>query len=149
MKDIDSFLARPLVAHVAAAGPSVRPVWYLWEDGAFWWLTGGWSELPAILKADPRVAIVVDTCDIHTGEVLQVIADGDAEIYQLDPARARRKLRRYLGSDESRWPARFANGTFEDPDTRMIRLEPTELRARTLSYESPLRGTLARLRATP
>jgi hypothetical protein len=39
--DLASFLAQPLVARVAAAGPSVRAVWFLWEEGAFWWLTGG------------------------------------------------------------------------------------------------------------
>lgn len=32
--DIEGFLAEPLVARVAAAGPSVRAVWFLWEDGA-------------------------------------------------------------------------------------------------------------------
>jgi Pyridoxamine 5'-phosphate oxidase len=133
--DLAGFLARPLVARVAATGPSVRAVWFLWEDGAFWWLTGGWSRLPSILKADPRVALVVDSCDLATGEVLQVGAEGEAEIYQLDLGRARRLLERYLGADRSRWPQRFAHGTFDDPATRLIRLEPSRLRARDLSYE--------------
>jgi hypothetical protein len=133
--DLDGLLGQPLVARVAAAGPSVRAVWFLWEDGAFWWLTGGWSRLPSILKAEPRVALVVDTCDVATGEVLEVTATGDAEIYQLDPERACRILQRYLGGDPSRWPQRFKHGTFHDPATRMIRLEPTSLRARDLSYE--------------
>jgi Pyridoxamine 5'-phosphate oxidase len=96
--DLDAFLERPLVAHVAAAGPSVRPVWFLWEDGAFWWLTGGWARLPSILKADPSVALVVDTCDLESGTVHQLTAEGDAEIYQLDAGRARRMLQRYLGA---------------------------------------------------
>jgi hypothetical protein len=43
--DVEAFLAQPLTARVAAAGPTVRPVWFLWEDGAFWWLTGGWARL--------------------------------------------------------------------------------------------------------
>jgi nitroimidazol reductase NimA-like FMN-containing flavoprotein (pyridoxamine 5'-phosphate oxidase superfamily) len=133
--DLDAFLERPLVAHVAAAGPSVRPVWFLWEDGAFWWLTGGWARLPSILKADPSVALVVDTCDLESGTVHQLTAEGDAEIYQLDAGRARRMLQRYLGLDESRWPERFRHGTFDDPATRLIRLEPRRLRARDLSYE--------------
>jgi len=132
--DLDAFLAQPLVARVAARGPSILAVWFLWEDGAFWWLTGGWSRLSATLKADPSVALVVDTCDLATGEVLQLSAEGDAEIYQLDSGRARRLLRRYLGADESRWPERFKSGTFHDPTTRLIRLEPTRVRARDLSY---------------
>jgi len=132
--DLDAFLAQPLVARVAARGPSILAVWFLWEDGAFWWLTGGWSRLSATLKADPSVALVVDTCDLATGEVLQVSAEGEAEIYQLDSGRARRLLRRYLGADDSRWPERFKSGTFHDPTTRLIRLEPTRVRARDLSY---------------
>ena len=132
--DLYGFLAQPLVARVAARGPSVRAVWFLWEDGAFWWLTGGWSSLSATLKADPSVALVIDTCDLATGEVLQLSAEGEAEIYQLDSGRARRLLRRYLGTDESRWPERFKSGTFHDPTTRLIRLEPTRMRARDLSY---------------
>jgi pyridoxamine 5'-phosphate oxidase-like protein len=135
--DLQSFLARPLLGRVAAAGPSVRAVWFLWEDGAFWWLSGGWSRFPSILKADPRVALVVDTCDVESGEVLQVTAEGEAEIYQLDPGRACRILHRYLGADASRWPERFKQGTFHDPATRMIRLEPSCLRARDLSYDVP------------
>jgi hypothetical protein len=138
---LDGFLAQPLVARVAAAGPSVRAVWFPWEDGAFWWLTGNWSRLPAILKADPRVALIVDTCDLATGEVLQVTAAGEAEIYQLDPGRARRILRRYLGTDESRWPERFTMRTLHNPATRMIRVEPSRLRARTLSYGPAKRVT--------
>jgi hypothetical protein len=132
--DLDAFLAQPLVARVVARGPSILAVWFLWEDGAFWWLTGGWSRLSATLKADPSVALVVDTCDLATGEVLELSAEGEAEIYQLDSGRARRLLRRYLGADESRWPERFKSGTFHDPTTRLIRLEPTRVRARDLSY---------------
>lgn len=135
--DLGRFLEQPLTAHVAVAGPSVRPVWFLWEDGAFWWLTGDWPSLTATLKNDPRVALVVDTCHPETGTVLQVSADGDAEIYQLDRERARRLLRRYLGPEEARWPARLVELGFHDPATRLIRLEPARLRARTLSYEAP------------
>lgn len=43
--DVEAFLARPLVAGVAAAGPSIRSVWFLWEDGAFWWITGAYGRL--------------------------------------------------------------------------------------------------------
>jgi nitroimidazol reductase NimA-like FMN-containing flavoprotein (pyridoxamine 5'-phosphate oxidase superfamily) len=135
--DLDAFLARPLVARVAAAGPTVRPVWFLWEDEAFWWLTGGWSQLPAVLAADPGVALVVDTCDLTTGEVLQVTAQGTAEVVPFDPDRARRKLTRYLGADEAVWDERLRAGTFEDPSVRFVRLAPRTLRARDLSFRAP------------
>lgn len=134
--DLDEFLALPLLARVASAGPMVRPVWFLWEQSCFWWLTGDWSRLPAVLARDPRVALVVDVCDLETGRVLQITASGDAAIVPFDPARARRKLARYLGPDESAWDHdRFTIGTFHNESTRFVRLEPRTLRARDLSYE--------------
>jgi nitroimidazol reductase NimA-like FMN-containing flavoprotein (pyridoxamine 5'-phosphate oxidase superfamily) len=132
--DLEAFLARPLVARVATAGPTVRPVWYLWEEQAFWWLTGPWSRLASILRQDPEIAVVVDTCDLRSGEVLQVVARGSAEILPLDEGRARRKLRRYLGPDEAAWNRRFVAGTFGDPSVRLVRVAPRSLRARDLSF---------------
>jgi hypothetical protein len=132
--DVDAFLAAPLVARVAAAGPSVRPVWFLWEDGAFWWLTGSWSRLPGLLADDPRLALVVDTCDLASGRTLQVTARGRAELRPFDADRARRKLRRYLGDDEERWDERFRGGTFDDPTAAFVRLLPDALHARDVSF---------------
>ncbi len=70
--DVDDFLARPLVARVALNGPSgptVRPVWFLFEDGVLWWLTGSYSQVGEWLEADSRVAVVIDECNLETGEV--------------------------------------------------------------------------------
>lgn len=134
--DLDGFLGQPLVARVATigkTGPSVRPVWYLWEGRAFWWLTGGWSGLGQLLERDPRVALVVDTCDLKRGEVLQVTARGRAELHPFEADRARRWGRRYLGPDESDW-RRFQGEVFDDPTSRFVALAPTVLRARDLSY---------------
>ncbi len=134
--DLEGFLALPLVAHVASSGPRVRPVWFVWEEECFWWLTGGWSRLPRILADDPHVAIVIDTCDLATGRVLQVIARGDATVVAFDRDRARRKLARYLGPDEQAWDhERFLVGTFENETTRLVQLPPRTLRARDLSYD--------------
>ncbi len=134
--DVDAFLAAPLVARVAAAGPSVRPVWFLWEEGAFWWLTGGWSRLPGLVADDPRLALVVDTCDLATGRTLQVTARGRAELRPFDADRARRKLRRYLGDEQERWHERFRSGTFDDPTAAFIHLRPDALRARDVSFSA-------------
>jgi hypothetical protein len=68
--DVDECLAQPLVARIATAGPRVRPVWFLWEDRCFWWLTGSWARLADDLARDSHVELVVDTCDLATGEVL-------------------------------------------------------------------------------
>ncbi|MGH8929794.1 MAG: pyridoxamine 5'-phosphate oxidase family protein [Egibacteraceae bacterium] len=152
--DVDEFLALPLVARVAVNGPNgptVRPVWYLYEDGIFWWLTGAYSRLGDWLKADPRASVVVDTCDLATGEVWAVTATGHAIVRPFDPELATRKLTKYLGPDAStasrpgspapaggprvdRWPDRFRQ-VFDDPTSNLISLRPTRpLRLRDLSY---------------
>ncbi|MDP8927955.1 MAG: pyridoxamine 5'-phosphate oxidase family protein [Actinomycetota bacterium] len=131
--DLDAFLAKPLVARIATQGPTIRPVWFLWEEGGFWWITGTWSRLPDRLRHDPSVALVVDTCDLASGEVLEVFAKGRAEILPYHRERAGRLLRRYLGNDENSWDPRFFLDTI-DPATRFVRLRPTWLRTRDLSY---------------
>ncbi len=136
--DVDAFLAQPLVARVATTGPAVRPVWFLWEDGAFWWLTGSWSRLADQLRTEPAVALVVDTCDLTTGQVRQVQARGDAEVLPFDTDRARRTLSRYLGDDPARWDqGRFAistSGMAGSGEPAFVRLAPERLTARDLSF---------------
>jgi hypothetical protein len=135
--DVDEFLSRPLTARVATNGPTVRPTWFLWEDDAFWILTGTWARLPDRVRADPAVALVVDDCDLATGMVRQVIARGRAELLPFDVPRGRRKLTRYLGVDEAHWDGRFRRYLYDDPagkGTTWLRLRPAVLAARDLSY---------------
>ena len=54
--DIDAFLSQPLTARIATNGPTVRPTWFLWEDQAFWILTGPWARLPRLVHAPWHVA---------------------------------------------------------------------------------------------
>ncbi|WP_103504048.1 pyridoxamine 5'-phosphate oxidase family protein, partial [Streptomyces sp. SM14] len=135
--DVDQFLARPLTARIATDGPTVRPVWFLWEDGAFWVLTGPWTRLYQRVRENPRLALVVDDCDVRTGEVRQVIARGDAELLPFDIPRGRRKLTRYLGPDESGWDQRFRlylhEGRGGEPAS-WLRLAPARMRVADLSY---------------
>jgi nitroimidazol reductase NimA-like FMN-containing flavoprotein (pyridoxamine 5'-phosphate oxidase superfamily) len=137
--DLVEFLGQPLVARLAVRGtegqPTVRPVWFLYEDGCFWWLTGSsYSRLGSLLDADSRVSLVVDTCDLATGQVLAVTASGQAAVRPFDAARTLRKLTKYLGPDRDRWPDRF-QGTFTDPTTRLVELRPDRaLTLRDLSF---------------
>lgn len=115
----------------------MRPVWFLWEEGAFLILTGPWTKLFQRVEADPNLALVVDVCDITAGLVRLVTARGRAELVPYDVPRARRKLVRYLGSDETRWDPRFVDNLRDDtvqPGTARVRLVPTSLTARDLSY---------------
>lgn len=135
--DIDAFLAQPLTARIATNGPTVRPTWFLWEEQAFWILTGPWARLPGLIRADPAIALVVDECNLATGLVKQVIARGQAEILPFDVPRGRRKLTRYLGPDQARWDQRFLRYLRDDPaenGTAWLRLRPDSLVAKDLSY---------------
>jgi hypothetical protein len=135
--DVNVFLAQPLTARVATNGPTVRPTWFLWEEQAFWILTGPWATLPRLVQADPAIALVIDECDLATGLVRQVIARGHAEILPFDIPRGRRKLTRYLGDDPARWDQRFRCYLLDNPadkGTAWLRLRPRSLTAKDLSY---------------
>lgn len=133
--DVDAFLALPLTARIATNGPTVRPVWFLWEDNAFWTITGPWAALPRRVRSDPSVAIVVDRCDLATGMVRQVIAQGRAALVPFDVPRGRRKLARYLGEDETRWDERFRRYLHDNPaGIAWLRLQPDAVIAKDLSY---------------
>lgn len=122
---------------MATAGPTVRPTWFLWEEGAFWILTGPWARLLSRVRTDPVIALVVDVCDVGTGLVRQVIARGQAEILPFDVPRGRRKLSRYLGADDAKWDNRFRHYLLDDPaeqGTVWLRLRPDSLVAKDLSY---------------
>jgi hypothetical protein len=135
--EVDAFLARPLTARLATTGPKVRPVWYLWEEERFWVLTGPWNKIADDVEADPRVALVVDTCDLTAGECLQVLARGTGVFRPYDPERGLRKLSRYLGPDPAAWDARFRGYLQDQPATRWLEIVPTLLIAKDLSFSPP------------
>jgi len=134
--DIDGFLARPLIARVATPGPTLRPVWYLWEDGSFWWLSDTGNYLLGAVEAGEPLVVLVDACDLETGEVIAVTARGEAEVLPLDVELATRKLRRYLGDDATKWDPRFAVALEDLPTTRLVRLTPTKITAKDMSYDT-------------
>ncbi|GAA5143236.1 pyridoxamine 5'-phosphate oxidase family protein [Pseudonocardia adelaidensis] len=111
---------------------------FLWEGGAFWILTGPWARLRDHVQADPQLAVVVDTCDLTSGLVQQVIVRGRGEIVEFDVPRGRRNLVRYLGSDVERWDPRFRAYLLDDPHdrgTEWVRMRPDRMTVSDLSYE--------------
>ena len=135
--DIDAFLAQPLVARVATNGPTVRPVWFLWEEEAFWLLSGPWTKLLGRVRWDPALAIVVDICDVTTGLTRQVIARGKAEILPFDVPRGHRMLSRYLGDDVDRWDPNFQRYLLDTQRNPVwLKVQPTSLSANDLSYSA-------------
>ena len=131
--DIGKFLQRPLVARVATNGPTLRPIWYLYEDSTFYWLTDTANFLHRAVMARERLVLVVDECDIQTGEVIHVRARGLGEIIPVDRDRAMRKFARYLGADQSRWDPRFVP-SLDLPSTRMCRFAPESIEAADVSF---------------
>jgi pyridoxamine 5'-phosphate oxidase-like protein len=135
--DLDEFLARPLLAHLATAsdkGPCESPVWFLWEDGAIWILASGKTDtFPARLERDPRCAIGIVDFDLTTGLVQHVGFRGRAAVEGLDMQREKRLLARYLGADEAQWDSRFRE-SLGDPESVFVRFEPETAVARDVSY---------------
>ncbi len=138
MFGVDEFLAGPLTARVATEGQTVRPTWFLWEEGAFWILTGPWARLAGIVRTSPEIAMVVDVGELETGLVRQVIAQGEAELLPFDVPRGHRLLSRYLGRDQTKWDARFRRYLHDDPEVKgtvWLRLVPRRLVADDLGYQ--------------
>lgn len=139
--DINTFLQRPLVARIATNGPTLRPVWYLYDAPFFYWLTDTANFLHRAVIAGERLVLVVDVCDIATGEVVHVRARGFAEIIPVDRERAMRKFARYLGVDQSAWDPRFLP-SLDLASTRMCRFSPASMDAADVSFvpQAPLTG---------
>lgn len=131
--DIADFLQRPLVARVATNGPTLRPVWYLYEEPTFYWLTDTANYLHRAILAGEPLVLVVDECDVRTGEVVHVRARGIAQIIPVDRARALRKFARYLGADQSLWDPRFVP-SLDLLSTRMCRFTPDSIEAADVSF---------------
>ena len=132
---IEAFLARPLTAHLATHGPRVRPVWFLWEDQAFWILTGPWSTVLRDVDRDPHVALAVDAIDLTTGETKQIAVTGTAEILPWEADRGWRMLRRYIGDDAGLWDDRFQRYMRGEDGSVWLRLSVERPRLVDLSYE--------------
>ena len=134
--DIDTFLQRPLFAHLATTcdeGARESPVWYLWEDGSMWLVGNDRDTFPRRLRRDPRCAVGVVDFDLQRGLLQHVGVRGITTVDALDRSRLGRLLRRYLGDDEAMWNSRFRESII-DRLSLMIRIDPTSIVARDQSY---------------
>lgn len=134
--DVDAFLQRPLMAHLATSspeGPRDSPLWFLWEDGAVWLVGNRRDSFPRRIAADARCAVGVVDLDLPSGRLQHVGMRGTAEVVALDPARLHRFLARYLGDDEATWDRAFREQVVDHLDL-VVRFVPTSVVARDLSY---------------
>lgn len=136
--DVEAFLAEPITARLATNGPTVRPIWYQWEDGCFWLLSGPWARLYHRVREDPMAALVVDVAEVDTGRFQQVIAHGSVEFVPWDIPRGRRMLVRYQGPDLSTWPRQPDRTRYlrepGPPGVTWLRLRPDRMRAYDYSW---------------
>ena len=137
--DLDAVLAEPHPVFVATNGPTIRPLWYQWEDGCFWMISGPWAKLYARIQKDPKLALLVDIEERDRGRIYQIMAQGNAEITPYDIPRARRMLHRYLGPDEARWssaPDDYPGYLREPgpPGAVWLKIKPTTLKTFNFSY---------------
>ncbi|MDZ7849576.1 MAG: pyridoxamine 5'-phosphate oxidase family protein [Halodesulfurarchaeum sp.] len=136
---LDEFLARPLFCFFAQesnGGPRVSPLWFLWEAGAIWnvaRLDG--RSYPERVKQYPQTALAVVDFNPATGRVEHVGMRGKATLEPYDTTRAERLFQKYLGDQQSEWPAMFVE--FDTDDYRLLRFEPETVVARDQSYPAP------------
>jgi nitroimidazol reductase NimA-like FMN-containing flavoprotein (pyridoxamine 5'-phosphate oxidase superfamily) len=137
--DLDAFLEEPLTVRVATNGPTIRPLWYHWEDGCFWIINGPWAKLYERVLKDPMLALLLDVDERDRGRIYQVMVRGKAEVTPYDIPRARRMLHRYLGPDEASWstaPDDYPGYLREPgpPGAVWLKIKPTTLKTFNFSY---------------
>ena len=134
---LGEILARPLFAHLATAsddGPRESPVWFLWEDGALWFIGNYKTDsFPKRIEREPRCAVGVVHFEVSTGLVQHVGFRGRARLEAHDAGRMKRLLSRYMGEAEH-WDSRFVE-ILDDAVYIFVRFEPETAVVRDQSYE--------------
>lgn len=124
-KELEAFLAEVRLAHFATVdgqGRSrVRPVWFLWENGAFWfttrirrrhtgrdWVDGGDVSVSIASDDEPYRAVIA------AGRP-KVVGRGERLLWAISS--------RYIGERGRRWTTEAAS----QPDRVVFKLQPTVL----------------------
>ncbi len=100
-QELRSFLARPLVAHLAlvrANGtPQLVPMWFLFKDGVFYMSTRTSAAKLKHLRKNPRVAVVIDVMEAPLKNK-SVSVSGTAEVVTAGvPEMTAAIYRKYVG----------------------------------------------------
>ncbi|MFB6111890.1 MAG: pyridoxamine 5'-phosphate oxidase family protein [Halobacteriaceae archaeon] len=135
---IETFLNRPLFCFLGTVDdgePRISPVWFLQEEGAIWIIADDRKSYPDRIRPTSATTVAIVDFERTTGRVEHVGMRGEGEVRPMEPGRARRLLRRYLGPDPEEWD----RSRFPDPQTWgeemvMIRIEPATVVARDQSY---------------
>ena len=125
-EELEEFLAAPRLAHFATVSgdgrPRVRPLWYVYEDGAFWFTTrleARWTG--ADVAAGSSVAISIGSED---RPYRAVVARGPAEVWTQDQEGWLERIAVKYGRVEGRQWLRRA---LEEDDRVVLRMVPDML----------------------
>jgi PPOX class probable F420-dependent enzyme len=126
--DLATFLEEVRLAHFATVGPDggprVRPVWFLYEGGAFWFTTRLEARRTGADVADGSPAAVSIASEERPYRA--VIAHGTPEVWQPDRERwLERIATRYGVAEGKRWLA----GALKERDRVVLRLVPDRVLA--------------------
>jgi PPOX class probable F420-dependent enzyme len=124
--ELDAFLAERRLAHFATVSadghPSIRPIWFLWAEGAFWFTTRletrrGGREVTA--GSEVAVSIASDERPYRA-----VVVRGTPEVWSKDvPAWLERIAVRYGEREGKSW----LRNALTEPDRAVVRLVPDVL----------------------
>jgi len=132
-------LSKPLMANLATVttdgAPRNAPMWFIWEDGALWLLSHTTNRSAVRLETDARCAVEIVHFDNPGGILLHLGLRGAATVEPNDADRFHRLLNKYLGPKDT-WNPWFIENVacIDDPDGRMIRLEPDSIFTNNVSY---------------
>ena len=123
-RELDEFLEPPRIAHLATIGPGgspwVRPVWFVWEDGALFFTTRLRARRTGADVAAASASAVSIASEGHPYQA--VLARGVAAVWLLDrDAWLERFARRY-----GAYPGWYDDALRED-DRVILRLLPEPL----------------------
>jgi hypothetical protein len=133
--DIDVFLAKPLLAHLATrdeAGVYETPAWFLWEKQALWIIASSSSSFPKRLQSDPRAAVGIVDFDLQRGFLRHLGLRGTATVQGVDLGLRTRLVCRYLGPEDT-WNQWFCSTVVDRQDV-LVNFMPTTAVARDQSY---------------
>lgn len=122
-KELEAFLQEAHLAHFATSGadgtPRVRPIWFCYADGAFWFTTRLEARRTGADVANgSRVAVSIANED---RPYRAVIAYGRPEVWESDTRLWLERIAiRYGEAEGKRWLA----GALKEPDRVVLRLVP-------------------------
>lgn len=146
--DLDDFLRRPLIAHLATScekGARDNPVWFLWEDGAIWILAErGVNTFQERVAKNPSVAVGLVDFNPTLGTMEHVSIRGQARIVPWDERRASRLFSRYFSLLQG-WDSRLeekqtATGETRESKYLFIRVNPETIAMRDSEYRRQVLG---------